>query len=69
MPRMHGRPCRPHFRTRLRFQNNEALVAHRELELLRAAALPRGRKGRAKRIRERSRKLDASCARAGRSRR
>ena len=55
----HGRPrCRPQFRTPLRFDTTEQLIVHRELEYLRAAALPRGTKGRVKRVRERARKLD-----------
>jgi hypothetical protein len=69
MPRSKGRQCRPHFRTPLRFETHEQLVAHRELEYLRTAALPRRAKGRAKRLRERGRKLDAAAALATRSQR
>jgi hypothetical protein len=59
----HGRPrCRPQFRTPLRFDSTEQLLVHRELEYLRAAALPRDMKGRAKRVRERARKLDQAAS-------
>lgn len=55
-----GRPCRPHCRSPLRFDTDEQLREHRELEYLRTAALPRGAKGRSRRLKVRGRKLDAT---------
>lgn len=53
-----GRRCRPHYRTPLRFDTEEALREHRDLEYLRAAAEPRFERGHCRRVRERARKLD-----------